>query len=438
MQFKIYSFGCKVNQYESEYIKQLMLAEGYDYSEDDKNTDVFIVNSCSVTAVSDSKCRKLLHKLRRENTDAVILLCGCMSQAFPRKYDNFSDCNIVIGNTTRTRIPEYISEYLKTGERIIDISDHDRKNEEFELCSVENFSERTRAFLKIEDGCDRFCSYCIIPYARGRVRSKLIEDISTEVEKLAQNGYSEIVLVGINLSKYGTDIDKNLCDAVEVVASNERIKRIRLGSLEPELLDNEMIKRLAECEKFCPQFHLSLQSGCDATLKRMNRHYNSAEYYDIVQNIRRNFENPAITTDVMVGFPGENDEEFAESLNFVEKVEFSKVHVFPYSRRSGTVADKMPQQLEKSVKEKRAKKMIQATEINRNEFLKSQIGLVCEVLFERTDKQGLFEGYSKNYTPVLVDSHGLDLSGQCIRVKITSVKNDKCIGIISDSAFENG
>lgn len=433
MKFKIYSFGCKVNQYESEFIKQLMCTDGYEYTENDGDSDIFIVNSCSVTAVSDSKCRKLLHKLRRENPKSVILLCGCMSQAFPRKYDNFSDCDIVTGNTSRSQIPEFIKEYLKAGERIINVSDHDRKNEAFEPCMVSDFSERTRAFLKIEDGCDRFCSYCIIPYARGRVRSKPLDELKAEVNMLAQNGYTEIVLVGINLSKYGSDIGLSLCDAVECAAENEQIRRVRLGSLEPELLDDETIARLSKCQKLCPQFHLSLQSGCDETLRRMNRRYTSSEYAEIVKGLRNNFENSSITTDVMVGFPGEDEIEFSKSLEFVKSIGFAKVHVFPYSRRSGTVADRMPDQLQKSVKDQRAKFMIDATEEKRMEFLNSQIGCISEVLFERLDKNGMFEGYTRNYIPVSVDSKGEDLSGKCLDVLITDVKDDRCIGTLSDN-----
>lgn len=430
MFFKIYSFGCKVNQYESEFIKQIMCADGYNYTEIDNNADIFIVNSCSVTAVSDSKCRKLLRKIRRENPASVILLCGCMSQAFPRKYENFDMCDIVTGNTTRAQIPRYIKEFLSTRKQIIDVNEHDRKSEGFEPCKVSDFSERTRAFVKIEDGCDRFCSYCIIPYARGRVRSKPLDELSSEVKILAQNGYKEIVLVGINLSKYGTDIGFTLSDAVECVAECDGICRIRLGSLEPELLDEKTIRRLSAVSKFCPQFHLSLQSGCTETLKRMNRRYSSDEYAEIVERIRRNFDNPSITTDVMVGFPGETEEEFKASLAFVTGIGFAKVHVFPYSRRSGTVADRMPNQINKAEKEQRAKLMTDANEVERIKFMNSQIGKVCEVLFERPDSNGMYEGYSKNYTPVFVDTMGVDISGECLNVHITHIDGDRCKGVI--------
>lgn len=432
MKFRIFSFGCKVNQYESEYIRQIMCADGYEYTET-SDADIYIVNSCSVTAVSDSKCRKLLHKLRREHPQSVILLSGCMSQAFPERHENFSDCDIVIGNTSRSTIPSYIREFLSTKERIIDVTAHDRKNEVFEPCIVNDFSERTRAFLKIEDGCDRFCSYCIIPYARGKVRSKPVCDLRKEVDALADNGYTEIVLVGINLSKYGSDIGLNLCDAVECVAENDKICRIRLGSLEPELLDEEIVNRLAKCDKMCPQFHLSLQSGCDETLKRMNRRYTGDEYKVIVNRLRSAFDNTSITTDIMVGFPGETEEEFENSLKFAQEIGFAKVHVFPYSRRSGTVADKMPMQLEKAIKEKRAAIMTEKCEEKRAEFMANQVDLVCDVLFERLDKNGLFEGYTRNYITVSVDSKGEDLTGQCRNVLITSVQEDRCLGVLSDN-----
>ncbi len=432
MKFKIFSFGCKVNQYESEFIRQIMCSDGHEYTEKNSDAEIYIVNSCSVTAVSDSKCRKLLHKLRRENPESIILLCGCMSQAFPRKYDNFTDCDIVTGNTNRGAIPEYIRKFISQRTQIIDIEDHDRKNESFESTIVSDFSERTRAFLKIEDGCDRFCSYCIIPYARGKIRSKNLEDLKEEVSLLALNGYKEIVLVGINLSKYGSDINLNLCDAIECVENTEGIERVRLGSLEPELLDEEMVIRMSKCKKLCPQFHLSLQSGCTETLKRMNRRYSSDEYKIIVERLRRYFDNCSITTDVMVGFPGETEEEFNSSLSFVSDIAFAKVHVFPYSRRSGTVADRMPDQLPKCEKERRAKIMTEECEKRRQEFLSSQVGKTCSVLFERFDKNGMPEGYTENYIPISVRTDRKDLFGKCAKVKLLEVSADRCIGVLSD------
>lgn len=426
MFFKIFTFGCKVNQYESEYIRHLLLDVGYEYSEDESQCGIFIINSCTVTAVSDKKCRQLIHKLRRQSENAIILLCGCMSQAHPDKIKDFSQCDIVIGNTDHTVIPQYIAEFMKNGKQIVDIQNHDREKEPFEKCRVSRFSERTRAYIKIEDGCSRFCSYCIIPYARGRVRSKSLADISEEAQLIADSGYKEIVLTGINLSLYGTDTDANLCDAVEAVARAKGIERIRLGSLEPEYLDENVLKRLSKVAEFCPQFHLSLQSGCDKTLKDMNRNYSSSEYAQIVSNIRKFWSNPSITTDVMVGFAGETDEDFNASLSFVSSVGFAKVHVFPYSKREGTKAWSMSGHLTNSVKAERAAVMGAAVDKSRTEFLKSQIGTENKVLFE-TVTDGRFFGLTENYTPVVVSS-AADIRGEILGVKITEVKGEICTG----------
>ena len=425
MNFKIYTFGCKVNQYESEYIRHLLLDAGYEYSETDSDADIFIINSCTVTAVSDKKCRQLIHRLRRDSEDAIILLCGCMSQAHPDKPQDFAQCDIVIGNTDHTVIPLYINEYINNRKRIVDIKPHDREKEPFEKCRVSSFSERTRAYIKIEDGCSRFCSYCIIPYARGRVRSKSIADITEEAELIGNSGYKEVVLTGINLSLYGTDSDSNLCEAVEAVAKAEGIERIRLGSLEPEYLDENVLERLSKVKKFCPQFHLSLQSGCDKTLKDMNRNYTSAEYAQIVSNIRRFWENPAITTDVMVGFAGESDEDFISSLEFVKSIGFAKVHVFPYSKREGTKAWDMKGHLTNAVKTQRAAVMGEAVENSRIDFMNSQLGKVSSVLFETLSDKGYF-GLTENFTPVVVESD-VDIRSQILDVEIISTEGELCI-----------
>ncbi len=426
MFFKIFTFGCKVNQYETEYIRHLLLDAGYEYNEEESQCGVLIINSCTVTAVSDKKCRQLIHKLRRQNENAVILLCGCMSQAHPDKINDFSQCDIVIGNTDHTVIPQYISEFIKNGKQIVDINEHDREKEPFEKCKVSRFSERTRAYIKIEDGCSRFCSYCIIPYARGRVRSKSIDDIKDEAQLISESGYKEIVLTGINLSLYGTDINSNLCEAVEAVASAEGIRRIRLGSLEPEYLDESVLQRLSEVKEFCPQFHLSLQSGCDKTLKDMNRNYTSSEYAVIVNNIRKFWANPSITTDVMVGFAGESEDDFNSSLNFVASVGFAKVHVFPYSKREGTKAWDMGGHLTNAVKTKRAAIMGDAVEKSRESFLNTQLNTVNKVLFE-TVTDGKYFGLTENYTPVTVNSDK-DIRGEILDVKIVDIKGEMCIG----------
>lgn len=430
MNFNIITLGCKVNQYESQAMREDLLKNGFELSEPNTPADITVVNSCTVTSVSDAKNRKLINKIRRENPDGIIVLTGCMPQAFPDKQENFENCDIVLGNAKRAELVPAICEYIENHMKNVFISPHPVKNEQFEDLSISSLGEHTRAFIKIEDGCNRFCSYCIIPYARGRVRSKSIEALKAEVKRIADNGYREVVLVGINLSAYGQDEGLNLADAVECVCAQDGIERVRLGSVEPEQMDEPMIKRLAAQPKFCPQFHLSLQSGCDNTLKAMNRHYDTAEYSKIVSNIRKAFDNSTITTDVMVGFAGETEEDFKASMDFVKQTGFAKVHVFPYSRRKGTVADKAPNQIAPNIKEQRAKEMGELVAKSRAEFLKTQVGMTESVLIERL-RHGYLEGYTKNYTPVHIISDDENLCGQIVNVKITSAEDDFCVGTIA-------
>lgn len=427
MNFNILTLGCKVNQYESQAMREDMIRHGYTPSDDKETADITIVNSCTVTSVSDAKNRKLINKIRRANPDGIIVLTGCMPQAFPKETANFQNCDIVLGNAKRAELIPTLASYLKQKHVLVQISEHVGKNEVYENLSITSFGEHTRAFVKIEDGCNRFCSYCIIPYARGRVRSKPLSDLKAEIERVAQNGYKEVVLVGINLSAYGLGEDFDLADAVECACATEGIERVRLGSIEPERMDEAMVKRLAQQPKFCPQFHLSLQSGCDNTLKAMNRHYTCTEYAEIVQRLRNAFENSSMTTDVMVGFAGETDDDFEQSMQFVKKIGFAKVHVFPYSRRKGTVADKADGQVASNVKERRAKLMGELAEQSRAEFLRSQTGLVEEVLIERL-RHGYLEGYTKNYTPVHILSDNTELCKTIQKVKIISAENDFCCG----------
>ena len=426
MKIFISTLGCKVNQYESEFILEMLLASGFTKENNMEQADIILVNSCTVTSESDKKVRKILHKARKENPSAIIILTGCMTQAFPEEASMIIDADIILGNSERSSIVKYIMEFIEKKEKIVKIKPYE-KNTSFENLKIETFEERTRAFVKIEDGCNRFCSYCIIPYARGRVRSKPIESLVKEVESLAKAGYKEIVLLGINLSAYGQDIDLTLCDAIEKTCAIDGIERVRLGSLEPEQMDEDTIKRLSLQKKLCPQFHLSLQSGCDETLKRMNRHYNTNEYETIVSNIRKHFENPAITTDIMVGFAGETEEEFNQSLSFAEKTSFAKVHVFAYSIRPGTKAASFKNQVDPKVKKERSKKMIELTNKTREDFLRSQIGKIEEVLFEKAIDNGYVEGYSKNYAPVRVKTDSL-ISGLILKVKIIETCSEFCIG----------
>lgn len=422
MNFHLKTLGCKVNQYETESIKEALLAMGHT-ADNNKPADCVIINSCTVTAESDRKTRQLLHRIRKDNEEAVILLTGCMVQAFPEKAKSLSDADIIIGNTDTAKVVKAVTDYKR--DKLFDVTPHSL-DEEYTGLKIADFSERTRAFLKIEDGCNRYCSYCIIPKARGFVRSKPLEDIKRETESLIKNGYKEIVLVGINLSAYGQDTEYDICDAVDTVCAVEGIKRVRLGSLEPDHITDEMLNRLKNNEKFCPQFHLSLQSGCDETLKRMNRHYDTEFYYDLVLRIRRIFENASITTDVMVGFAGETEDEFNRSVSFVKKVGFARAHIFAYSRRAGTVADLLDNQVKNSEKQRRAKIMADICNESEKQFLSGQVGGIYPVMFE-SEKNGFNEGYTPNYTRVKVANNKC-LTGNILPVKITGIKNDYCIG----------
>ena len=406
---------------------ELLSANGWQKTDDYHVADVCIVNSCTVTATGDSKCRKVIHRVRRENPSCIIVLCGCMPQAFADKTEYFDGCDIVMGNTARRDIVQVLEEYLADRRRIIRIDPHP-KDEAFEPMSIHDFDERTRAFVKIEDGCNRFCSYCIIPYARGRVRSKPLDVLELEVCALARHGYREIVLVGINLSAYGQDIGADIGDAVRCVCAADGIERVRLGSIEPERMTRELLKSLAAEPKFCPHFHLSLQSGCDATLKRMRRHYDTAEYARIVADIRELFDNPAVTTDVMVGFVGETEEEFAQSLAFCDRIGFAKAHVFPYSVRKGTAAERMEGHVDEHIKHLRADKMIAHTLEKQREFMQSQVGRTVTVLVERCHN-GVGEGYTPNYTKVKLHSPDL-ISGSIVSVDITEAHDDYCVGSV--------
>jgi threonylcarbamoyladenosine tRNA methylthiotransferase MtaB len=423
------TLGCKVNQYESQSMLHTLFNEGCTACDSIPESDIVIINSCTVTSVSDRKVRQTVRRTRRENPHAVIVLTGCMSQAFPEKASRLTEADIVLGNSNHSSLIPDIRKFLKTHERIIDIVPHNRI---FEPMQVSHFYERTRAFVKIEDGCNNFCSYCIIPYARGRVRSKPLEDLKKELAEIAANGYKEVVLTGIDLSAYGQEIGLTLCDAVEAACGQKGIERVRLGSLEPERLDAKTIARLKCQKKLCPQFHLSLQSGCNATLKRMNRHYTAEEYRSIVENLRASFPNAAITTDIMVGFPGETEDEFEKSLAFEREIAFAKAHVFIYSRRPGTAATKMPNQVAPQVAEERSRKMIQAAEKTREAFFGIQKGREEPVLFERECGPGIYEGYTENYTPVHAAS-SKKIGGHILPVKITGYDSTCCSGTICKS-----
>ena len=425
MKFSVYTQGCKVNQYDSDIISREMLSAGFEQAAEGEAPDVVILNSCTVTENGDKKALRLSAKLKREYPDAVILLTGCYPQAFPEEAMQKGIADIVVGNSGKGDIPKLVSEYLNGGAcRCI------KENETVFSEPAEFFhSDRTRAFIKIEDGCNRFCSYCIIPKARGRVRSRSLENVAKEAHFHALDGHREIVLTGINLSCYGSDIGLSLFDAVKTVSEEPFIERVRLSSLEPELLSEDIIEKLAGVKKLCPHFHLSLQSGCNATLKRMNRHYTAEEYEKIVNDLRIAFPSCSVTTDIMVGFAGETEEEFEESLRFAEKIGFAKIHVFTYSLRPGTAAAKMDGHVPDSAKEKRYKRMLEAAEKMQEKFFENNLNTVHKMLVERQTNPDFINGYTENYIPLHI------LGGHASRhdivpVKITKVQKGYCEGVL--------
>lgn len=417
MKAAFYTLGCKVNQYETEYMTELLKKAGFEIVNCRDEADYYIINSCTVTATADQKTRQNVRKFKRSHPNSTVILTGCMPQAFPKDAENLIEADIVISNKNDGDILSVINEYNINKKRLIRIEEH-KSGDAFGECSINHFSERIRAFVKIEDGCDRFCSYCIIPKSRGRVRSKNPEALKKEIKSLADNGIKEIVLVGINLSAYGKGEDFDIVDAVKICADTDGIERVRLGSLEPDHITDNIIDRLSEINKFCPQFHLSLQSGCNKTLKSMNRHYTAEEYKELVDKLRSAFDDTSITTDVMVGFNGETENDFTESLEFVKSIGFEKVHVFPYSEREGTAASKKGDDVPKAEKERRAGIMIEETEKIRNKYMSDIIGQKKEVLFESLVDENIYQGYTKSYIPVRYKS-SQNIIGKTLEVTIS-------------------
>ena len=415
----LHNLGCKVNAYETEAMQELLEKHGYEIVPFQEGADVYIINTCTVTNMADRKSRQMLHKARKMNPDSIVVACGCYVQA--KKDDIPEGIDIVVGNNKKQNIVEILENYEKeknqdgqretsdeqeketeTYQEILDIN-HEKVYEDLHLSTA---AEHTRAYIKVQDGCNQFCSYCIIPYVRGRVRSRKPEDIVNEVKTLAATGVKEVVLTGIHISSYGTDLENiSLIELIEAIHEIEGIKRIRLGSLEPRIITDEFAKRIAGLEKICPHFHLSLQSGCDKTLKAMNRKYNTEEYYEGCVKLREVFDNPAITTDVIVGFPGETEEDFLETRKFLEKVHFYEMHIFKYSRRKGTVADKMKEQVADTVKSERSAVLLALEKAQSLEYRKMYIGKRLEVLIEELteiDGRSYYTGYTKNYIRVAI------------------------------------
>ena len=418
MKAYILTLGCKVNQYESQAMLEELCRSGFAPAETEEEADVVILNSCTVTAASDQKMRKLLHRARRKNPQALLVLTGCMPQAFPEEAAKLPEPDLVLGTSNRKELVPSVLKALENRRREVKIRPYTGKDS-FESLQIHSFQERTRAFLKIQDGCNRFCSYCIIPYSRGRVRSKPLEELTREARTLAASGYREIVLTGINLSCYGQDSGLGLWDAVEAVCGLPEVERVRLGSLEPEQMELPVLERLARQEKLCPQFHLSLQSGCTATLRRMRRVYTAEQYAQVVDQIRAAYGSRPVsfTTDCICGFPGETPKDFAESCDFLKKIGFLKVHVFPYSRRSGTPAYDFPDQVHEREKQARSREMNALAEQVRCEVLAAHEGTEDDVLLETPLSGTLFTGYTRLYIPVVVSAPRCK-SGEIVHVRL--------------------
>lgn len=425
------TFGCKVNLYETENMKQSFIKKGFTVTDKEQESDIFIINTCTVTETGDKKVFKELRRLRREYPDSIIALTGCFPQAFPNEANSLNEADIVTGTKKRSHLPNMIEEFINNRTRNVNICEYS-SNDTFEDMCNSGYENNTRGFIKIQDGCNMFCTYCIIPYSRGRFRSKPLENIIKETEQLARSGCREIVLVGINLSFYGIEYKLRLADAVEAVCSVGGIERVRLGSLEPEMINDDDIKRLAAQPKLCPQFHLSLQSGCDKTLKAMNRRYSSSDYAELVKKLRKSFDNCSITTDVMVGFPDETEEDFQRSAEFVKNIGFSKIHIFPYSQRKGTPAANFENQISTAEKTRRARIMNEIAEESQHKFLQTQSGLTFPVLFEREKNDKIPHGYTPNYTLVKIFTKISEksLRNRIFYVKIVKEENDYCIGEI--------
>ena len=417
MKVAFYTLGCKVNQYETQVLAETFLKNGYEKVSCEEAADVYVVNSCTVTAMGDKKTRQMVRRFKRQNPQAVVILAGCYVQAFPEQAVHLNEADILVGANNRSSIFPHLLQFLSGHERIVDIPPH-QADEPFEAMQAGRFYGRTRAYVKIEDGCDHNCAYCIIPKARGPIRSKSLSDLQTELSGLDVEQYPEVVLVGINLASYGKGEGFNLADAVELAEGFPHITRVRLGSVEPELMTRSLLERLSRSRVLCPQFHLSLQSGCDETLHRMRRRYNTDLYRKVVSNCRELFAGAAITTDIMVGFPGETQEEFLKTCAFVEEIGFEQVHVFRYSVRPGTPAAQMDNQVSAEIKEERAQILSQVVQKSRLRFLESQQGRIEEVLFEQKDLQsGCFVGHTKNYIPVYL-STTQDLAGKCMSIAL--------------------
>lgn len=421
-----YTLGCKVNQYETNAMKQKFIEKDYEIVDFEEVADIYVVNTCTVTNMSDRKSRQIIRRAKETNKNSLLVVTGCYAQVAKDELEKIEDIDIVIGNQEKKDIVTFVEEKQK--EKIEKVSDilYEKSFAEF---GSSTYTDKTRAVIKVQDGCDRFCSYCIIPYARGRIRSRKPEEVIAEIEQLARKGIKEVVITGIHLASYGKEYKPHisLLELLEDINKIDGIERIRLGSLEPTLMTKEFIEGLVKLEKICDHFHLSLQSGCDETLKRMNRRYTAEEFEEGIKIIRDNFPNVSLTTDVIVGFPGETEEEFSKTYGFLERIKFYKMHVFKYSMRKGTKAAVMPNQIIGEVKDERSNKLIELSNKNQKEQNQKYIGKEIDVLFEEQDGEYI-KGHTTNYIMVYVKSDDKALEDTIRKVKITNALDEHLIG----------
>ena len=407
MKAALHNLGCKVNAYETEAMQQILEEAGYEIVPFSEYADVYVINTCSVTNMADRKSRQMLHRAKKQNPDAIVVGAGCYVQTKEAQALVDESIDIVIGNNKKHELVPLLREYEASHRKMACVADINHEKQAYEELSLSRTAEHTRAFIKVQDGCNQFCTYCIIPFARGRVRSRELPDVLQEIRTLAKSGYREVVLTGIHLSSYGVDNGESLLHLIEAVHELEGIERIRLGSLEPRIVTDAFAKRLSELPKICPHFHLSLQSGCDTVLSRMNRRYDTAEYEAGCALLRRYFEHPAITTDVIVGFPGETDEEFETTERYLERIHFYEMHIFQYSRREGTKAAVMPDQVPEAVKKERSEKLLALGHRMSEEFRRYYLGRQVTALLEEEflyDGKLYYTGYTKEYVKVAVET----------------------------------
>lgn len=428
-----HTLGCKVNTYETDAMEQMLLSHGYEIVSFEDQADIYIINTCSVTNMADRKSRQMLHKAKKKNPNAVVVAAGCYVQAAPKEVLADAGVDLVIGNNRKQDLVQILEDYFKEHreEAVIDIN----KEQEYEELELDFVSDHTRAYIKVQDGCNQFCSYCIIPYTRGRIRSRAKQDVISEIKRIAKNGTKEVVLTGIHLSSYGKDFkdETDLLDLIKAVQEVNGIQRIRLGSLEPRIITLEFAQELRKLDKFCPHFHLSLQSGCEATLKRMNRHYTPEEYYEKCKLLREVFDHPAITTDVIVGFPGETEEEFEETRKFLEKVNFYEMHVFKYSKRKGTRAAEMENQVPEQTKTKRSNILLELARKRSEEYRSFWIGKEVTVLLEEKivlDGKFYMVGHTKEYVKAAVK--GEFSSNTFVTGKINGFLNNEIVNLLAE------